>query len=152
MSAQEEMMFVKKHIFLASGHDLEKQSIDDSILARASPPLKVWDCLQSAIEMCEPVLIFPVSDMETYQPIATMTESAINCPSLPNAGMVSCLKAAGGSLPTLWDDQKLGYASSLSENVPIKSQALRDVLLMKPKSTVEDVFAVANTMWLYKCM
>ena len=137
MSAHKEMLFVKEHIFLALGHQLKKSNESIS----PTPPHGVWNCLQSAIKMRQPVLVFPVSDMETYQPLTAMTEYAINSPSLPNAGMVACLIAAGGSPPTLWDDEKSGYA--FQQNLDSKEfQALRDVLIMKPGSTIEDAFSV----------
>ena len=139
MSAHKEMLFVKEHIFEALGHKLK--NTDKSNTTPSSPPHGVWNCLQAAMKMREPVLVFPVSNMETYEPISTMMEYAVNNPSLPNAGMVGCLIAAGGSPPTLWDKVTSSY--SLNENaVSKKCQALRDVLVMKPGSTIEDVFLV----------
>jgi hypothetical protein len=61
-----------------------------------------------------------------------MNRVAIEDASLPSPGMISCLMAAGGSAPTLWKDGN--YVTSSS---PVK---LRDALVMKPGSTVEDVF------------
>jgi hypothetical protein len=83
------------------------------------------------------VLVFPVSDMETLEPVSTMTEFAINNCSLPNAGMIACLIAAGGSPPTLWDETNNIYQHSLDN----KKQELRDSLMLKPGSTVEDAFS-----------
>lgn len=93
MSAHEEMLFAKRCMMIARGHEIKKHHPIDSL----TPPHGVWNALQSAITIREPILVFPVSDIETYQPISPMTEFAINCPSLPNAGMVECLKASGGS-------------------------------------------------------
>jgi hypothetical protein len=47
--------------------------------------------------------------------------------------MIACLVAAGGSAPTQWQ----GGNYIMSTNYSCK---LRDVLIMKPGSTVEDVF------------
>jgi len=54
--------------------------------------------------------------------------------TLPNVGMISCLQTSGGSAPTLWNDGAYDSSSATSQYL------LRDVLLMKPGSTVEDVF------------
>ena len=120
LSARSEMTFVKQHI-------LQQNLQSDSAL-----PDGVWQCLQSAMSLREPVLVFPVSDLTTYSPLPGMTRVAIEDASLPSPGMVACLLAAGGSSPTLWKDG--GYMAS---SMPVM---LRDALVMKPGSTVEDVF------------
>jgi hypothetical protein len=52
--------------------------------------------------------------------------------------MISCLTHAGGCAPSHWDADKQMYAPSITK-IEIKP-ALRDVLLLKPGSTVNDVF------------
>lgn len=116
------------------------------------PPNQVWQCLTSAMELREPVLVFPVSDMQTYAPMPGLNKTAVGHPSLPSQGMINCIRAAGGRSPTCWNDDKANYtvtttgASSSSStndnnnNNNINSNKLRDVLMMKPGSTVEDVF------------
>jgi hypothetical protein len=121
LSARSEMTFVKEHI-------LQKIEKSDSTL-----PEGVWQCLQSALSLREPVLVFPVSDMTTYSPLPGMTRVATEDAPLPSAGMVSCLVAAGGAAPTLWNNGF--YAAPNGADCK-----LRDVLVMKPGSTVEDVF------------
>jgi len=135
MSAHKEMNFIREHIYsvLAPDHQLKKSHGCHA----GTPPHGVWDCLQSAIKLREPVLVFPVADMESYQPLSGMNEYAINNPSLPNAGMIACLKAAGGSPPTIWDEEKSAYVHKSANG---KQLALRDVLILKPGSTVEDAF------------
>lgn len=131
MCAQGEMNFVRRHIYsvLAPGREHTKCS-------RESPPHGVWSCLQSAMRLREPVLVFPVSDLETYEPLSSMTDLAINDPSLPTRGMIACLKAAGGSIPSMWHES----TSTYQQDSKCVRQVLRDVLVLKPGSTVEDVF------------
>ena len=85
----------------------------------------------------QPVLVFPVSDMTTYAPLPGLNKGAAENASLPSEGMIRCMTEAGGSPPTCWKYSN-GYA------VPAKEKGaqhkLRDVLLMKPGATVEDVF------------
>ena len=126
LSARSEMTFVKEHI-------LQEKEKSDSTL-----PHGVWQCLQSAMSLREPVLVFPVCDMTTYAPLPGMTRVATEDASLPSAGMISCLAAVGGSAPTLWKDGN--YVAPTSQ---IK---LRDVLVVKPGSTVEDVFLSLKRM------
>lgn len=120
LSARSEMNFVKQHIL--GEHGMSSSTLPDG----------VWQCLQSAMSLREPVLVFPVSDMVTYAPLSGMNRAAIEDASLPSPGMISCLMAAGGTAPTLWKD-----GNYLASSSPIK---LRDALVMKPGSTVEDVF------------
>lgn len=63
----------------------------------------VLNSLQNAFRLREPVLVFPVATMESYQPVLGITENAIYNASLPNAAMITCLLAAVGTAPTLWD-------------------------------------------------
>ena len=118
------MTFVKEQMTMA------KSPSSDS-----TPPLGVWNCLTSAIHLREPILVFPVSDMATLAPMSGLNKAAVGDPSLPNAGMVRCIEASGGSPPSCWD--KGHYSMPAKESSTTK---LRDVILMKPGSTVEDVF------------
>ena len=120
LCARSEMTFVKQHI------------LQENLQSTSTLPDGVWQCLQSAMSLREPVLVFPVSDLTTYAPLPGMTRVAMNDASLPSPGMIVCILAAGGSSPTLWKDG--GYTAS---SLPVK---LRDALVMKPGSTVEDVF------------
>lgn len=120
LSARSEMTFVKQHI------------LQENLRSTSALPDGVWQCLQSAMSLREPILVFPVSDLTTYAPLPGMTRVAIEDASLPSPGMIACLLAAGGSSPSLWKDGS--YAASSS---PVK---LRDALVMKPGSTIEDVF------------
>jgi ribosome-binding ATPase YchF (GTP1/OBG family) len=134
MSADREMRFVRHHIYSAIAP--EKRKKDE--ITENSPPKEVWNCLQSAIKLREPVLVFPVFDMENYQPLPGMFNFATRDASLPSLGMISCLEAAGGHAPSMWDTENNAYYSSPGD---IESgQILRDCLIMKPNSTVEDVF------------
>jgi len=57
--------------------------------------------------------------------------------------MVNCIEAAGGSAPTCWNAHEGSYALPLAKTSDRKAESsnkLRDVILMKPGSTVEDVF------------
>lgn len=130
MCAQEVMNFVRRHIYsvLAPGREHK--------CSRESPPHGVWMCLQSAMSLREPVLVFPVSDLETYEPLSSLTDLAINDPSLPTRGMIACLKAAGGSIPSMWQETTAMY----QQNSKGVRHVLRDVLVLKPGSTVEDAF------------
>jgi len=123
LAAKEEMMFVKKHM---TGLVEESQKL--------SIPSGVWNCLTSALCLQEPILVFPVKDMATYAPLPGLNQLAAESSSLPTHGMIQCISAGNGSLPSCWKDT--------SYVVPSKSDTtkLRDVLIMKPGSTVEDVF------------
>ncbi len=134
MSAKKEMNFVRHHI-------IKKNSATecDSKHEEMHSPEGVWECLQCALRLREPVLVFPVNDMVTYEPLPGMTDYASTNASLPNFGMISCLEAAGGSAPTLWNHDSKSY-SKVIINSQEKPQALRDVIVLKPGSTVEDVF------------
>jgi hypothetical protein len=132
MSAHREMNFVKNHIYSVLAPDSARLKSYN-----ATAPRGVWDCLQSAISLRQPVLVFPVSDMETLEPLPAMTEFSINNPSLPNAGMIGCLIASGGSSPTLWNENTSTYQHCRNE----MKHVLRDCLILKPGSTVEDAFS-----------
>lgn len=126
LTARHEMNFVRQYL---TG---SKQDGDCAI------PSGCWQCLTSAMMLREPVLVFPVSDMTTYTPLMSLNKEAIGNPSLPSKGMIRCIKASGGSSPTCWNDSQEGYF--LPSKKEIAENKLRDVILMKPGSTVEDVF------------
>ena len=127
LAARSEMTFVRNHLATKAS---------DKIEGHQQPPLGVWQCLRSAMMLKQPVLVFPVADMTTYAPLPGMNKNAAENPSLPSTGMLRCLEAAGGSLPSCWKDSSFVLPSK-EEGATMK---LRDVLLMKPGSTVEDVF------------
>ena len=133
LAARSEMNFVRDHLLAANS---PRQ--DDKVQRR--PPTGVWQCLTSAMKLREPVLVFPVNDMETYAPLPGLSKVAVGHPSLPSRGMVTCIKAAGGTPPSCWDDGLGSYASTNKGKATNNSSVLRDVILMKPGSTVEDVF------------
>mmetsp|Transcript_26975 Transcript_26975/g.56947 ORF Transcript_26975/g.56947 Transcript_26975/m.56947 type:complete len:1064 (-) Transcript_26975:58-3249(-) len=136
VSAHEEMKFIRHHLTLA----IKTSSNDSSLSQQKSTVLNmdggVWDCLQSAVSLRQPTLVFPVNDMQTYEPLPGMTNYATRDSSLPNRGFISCILAAGGSAPSQWNGKNM-YVPSTKGDV---KHALRDALLMKPGSTVEDVF------------
>ena len=132
MSAHEEMKFIRHHVAM---------SFKDASPAQSKSTVgvmdgKVWDCLQGAVSLREPILVFPVNDMKSYEPLPGMSNYATRDSSLPNHGFISCI-AAGGCAPSQWDDQKRSYIPSTKDSA---KHALRDVILMKPGSTVDDVF------------
>jgi len=130
LSARAEMKFVKE------------QMCGSKVEGEISPPFGIWQCLTSAMMLQEPVLVFPVSDMVTLAPMSGLNKAAVEDPSLPSSGMLRCIQAAGGTLPSCWNDIEKTYCmpSKLRERGVGKSMRLRDALLMKPGSTVEDVF------------
>ena len=140
LCARSEMSFVRNNIAKALGAG---SSSNDT---NAAPPDGVWSTLQASLCLREPILVFPVSDMNTYAPLPGMNEYATGHASLPNAGMIECLEAAGGEAPSLWDSDRNQYFSVGNEQSTNQKCALRDVILMKPGSTVEDAFLVLKTM------
>eukprot|EP00547_Thalassionema_nitzschioides_P000486 CAMPEP_0194205756 /NCGR_PEP_ID=MMETSP0156-20130528/4969_1 /TAXON_ID=33649 /ORGANISM="Thalassionema nitzschioides, Strain L26-B" /LENGTH=921 /DNA_ID=CAMNT_0038932119 /DNA_START=41 /DNA_END=2807 /DNA_ORIENTATION=+ len=121
LSARAEMNYMKSHM------------IQENPSSGASIPEGVWECLKSAVALREPILVFPVSDMISYAPLPGMIKFATGDASLPNSGMIRCLVAAAGSAPSLW--QNGCYTASLSDKMK-----LRDAVMMKIGSTVEDLF------------
>lgn len=127
LSADKEMRFIRHHCL--------HQSIT-SIVASNFEGL-VWKCLQKALSLRSPLLVFPVADMQTYAPLPGFNNFATRDPSLPSKGFINCLTSAGGTAPSTWDGNKDMYVlQGKNETKP----GLRDVLLMKPGSTVNDVF------------
>jgi ribosome-binding ATPase YchF (GTP1/OBG family) len=144
LAAKKEMLFVRNHLRPSNVKDKDSS-------APSSPPTGVWECLSSALMLQEPVLVFPVSDLSTLAPLPGLSKVAVEDPSLPSKGMIRCIKSAGGIVPTCWNvhDQSYNMPShsnskdrdtSQSLNGQKDGQQLRDVLLMRPGSTVEDVF------------
>jgi hypothetical protein len=151
VSAREEMHFVRKYVVQAKlGPNAELT--DQTPTGKA--PTGVWQCLQSALTIKEPILVFPVCDFKTYAPLVGLDKLAAMDPSLPSAGMNGCLTEAGGCAPSAWDPHLRTYqlpSSASSSPSPSSSSslsggkngslcALRDVLVLKPGSTVEDAF------------
>ena len=66
-----------------------------------------------------------------------MNDNAARDASLPNAGMIDCLRESGGTIPSLWNEALREYDVKHSDGVKC---ALRDVVVMKQGSTVEDAF------------
>jgi hypothetical protein len=133
MSVRDEMNFMRVNMTGAKSNPESK----------ISPPFGVWKCLASAMELREPVLVFPVSDMSSLAPMSGLNRTAVGDPSLPSRGMVQCITAAGGFAPSCWDTNEKSYVmpSKSKDRAGVGSNAkLRDALLMKPGSTVEDVF------------
>lgn len=143
VSAKSEMEFVRSHMGLdccSPSDDGRRHSVEG-----------VWSCLQAAISLRQPVLVFPVADMVSYEPLPGMKNYATLDASLPSEGFIRCLEACGGSKPTLWDDKKCVYhIPEGTHNTIIADgrfcQPLRDVLVMKSGSTVDDVFDALKRM------
>ncbi len=136
LSARSEMMYIRHYLetAIAKESPLSSSSISNNNRV-GTPPIGVWQCLQSALTLREPVLVFPVLDMTTYEPLPSLSSYATLDASLPNKGMIACLQACGGSAPTFWDSDQGCY---IVDNK--KLGMLRDVVVMKPGSSVEDVF------------
>ncbi|GKZ00498.1 hypothetical protein MPSEU_001002200 [Mayamaea pseudoterrestris] len=131
--AREEMSFIKETIQAA----IEGSRYSLKYEKRGEPPVGVWQCLQSALTLKEPVLVFPVADFVNFAPLPGLSDHVTSDASLPRPGMIACLEKAGGSVPSSWDTATDAYSSDLIKKRPV---ALRDVLIMKPGSTIEDVF------------
>jgi hypothetical protein len=102
-------------------------------------PSGVWQCLTSTMMLRQPVLVFPVCDMKPYAPLVPgLIKEAAGNASLPSQGMIRCIEAAGGLSPSTCWKQQQGYV--LPGKGGAADHKLRDVLLMKSGSTVEDVF------------
>jgi hypothetical protein len=146
LSARNEMLYIRRHMEesmkgsnsqLQNGKELEKEEV----------PLGTWNCLQSAISLRKPILIFPVTDFTSYSPLPGLFKYATTDPSLPSPGMIACLQASGGCAPSEWDDTAKQYLASKPHSKKTHSGvALRDTILMKPGSTVEDVFVTLKRL------
>ena len=137
LSARTEMTFMKEHLSTNS-----KKNPKESIILNPPSdrdhkrPNGVLQCLQSAMSLREPILIFPVIDLSTYAPFPGLNNYATRDASLPNAGMIACLEALGGNAPSLWNEERQVYMSKKSKEI----DPLRDVLMMRQGSNVNDVF------------
>ena len=141
LSAHEEMKFIR-HQLISSMTDSSAPSQTSASTGKMNG--KVWECLQEAISLREPILVFPVNDFNTYESLPGMIQYATRDSSLPNLGFNSCIAAAGGSTPSQWDSFKRIYTSdNFRDN---GKPALRDCISMKPGSTVEDVFTSLKNM------
>lgn len=127
LTAKSEMNFVHQHL---TGQESKKV---------IKAPSGVWQCLTSAIQLCEPIFVFPVSDMTTYAPLPGLNDRAIGHPSLPSLGMIFCIEGSGGLSPTCWNSEQKTYVLPKKDDLLNKGR-LRDVIPMKPGSTVADVF------------
>ena len=125
-------MFVRERLekSLAGGNGCFQARPNEKI------PEGVWSCLTSAVSLHKPILVFPVTNFTDYSPLPGMTKYATGDPSLPSSGMVACLRSAGGYAPSLWEDETKQYVLNKENQI----SPLRDVLVMKPGSTVDDVF------------
>jgi ribosome-binding ATPase YchF (GTP1/OBG family) len=141
LSARKEMLFVR-HNMDACFRGKTPAVADDDNDEWIEVPEGTWQCLQSAVSLCEPVLVFPVRDHHTYAPLPGMFKYATSDPSLPSPGMVCCLQAAGGSVPSEWDSIVGQYKvpNTNRKQKQTSTVALRDVIMMRPGSTVNDVF------------
>jgi ribosome-binding ATPase YchF (GTP1/OBG family) len=142
VSAYNEMKFIRHQLSLAM-----RTSPLDTLSSQTQSIIhtmngRVWDCLQSAMSLREPTFVFPVNDLKTYEPLPGMSNYATRDATLPNHGFISCITAAGGSAPSQWSIERKVY---ITEGKDAK-QALRDVILMKPGSTVEHVFLALKGM------
>lgn len=146
MSARKEMSFVKKHLISSTAKkNNETQEKDEQHHDHHG---KVWKCLQEALLLRPPVLVFPVSDLNTFAPMKGLNDHATRDPSLPSPSMNRCIVASGGKAPTHFEESKQIYAISSSSTTKgaAASVALRDVLMMKQSSTVQDVFTTLKNM------
>lgn len=140
LSSRKEMLFVRREIeAVLRGIPVADKDNGRSDV-EAEVPLGTWNLLQSAISLRQPLLVFPVMDHTTYAPLPGMLKYATSDPSLPSPGMIACLEAGGGNAPTEWISSSGQYAKANSSSKSISTSCLRDAILMKPGSTVEDVF------------
>ena len=84
--------------------------------------------------------------MVTYEPLPGLMECSIGHSSLPSTGMIACLQAAGGSPPSQWNPSRKQYTATFNGIKNKDVLAFRDVLVMKPGSTVEDAFVALKAM------
>ncbi|KAL7576446.1 hypothetical protein ACA910_018246 [Epithemia clementina (nom. ined.)] len=137
LSSRSEMNFIRYHIERALGV-LPKEEPNDKPNERKIPE-GVWDCLQSALKLREPVVVFPVADLVSYHSLPGLFKYSTLDPSLPSAGMIRCLEAAGGVAPSFWKSETMIYQSTPDSNKS-GGAILCQALTMKPGSTVDDVF------------
>eukprot|EP00522_Entomoneis_paludosa_P012120 CAMPEP_0172446808 /NCGR_PEP_ID=MMETSP1065-20121228/6307_1 /TAXON_ID=265537 /ORGANISM="Amphiprora paludosa, Strain CCMP125" /LENGTH=956 /DNA_ID=CAMNT_0013197997 /DNA_START=84 /DNA_END=2954 /DNA_ORIENTATION=- len=141
LSARSEMNFIRYHIEESLGTSVPGKAKRKDETSERKVPEGVWACLQSALTLREPVLVFPVADLTTFASLPGLFKYATSDPSLPSGGMIRCLEAAGGEAPSLWNQHGSSYFTTPPESKSEEEFALlRDALIMKPGSTVEDVF------------
>jgi hypothetical protein len=133
LSANSEMQFMRYNIKRELG--LSSDVVANGIGSQA--PVGVWKCLQIGISLANPVIVFPVCDFVTLDPLPGLARHAAEDPSLPSLGMIACLSSAGGSSPSHWKTNLKVYTTTPVATTPL---ALRDAVVMKPCSTVEDLF------------
>ena len=138
LSSRSEMNFIRHHILKSRG--LEKEESTSEETCDRQIPKGVWDCLQSALQLREPILVFPVLDLVHYRSLPGLFKYATSDPSLPSAGMIQCLEAAGGAAPSLWKPETSSYQTSPDNTKSSSGPILCEALTMKPGSTVDDVF------------
>lgn len=126
LSADTEMRFIRHHC-LNSSLPCPVSHFEGS----------VWKCLEKALTLRGPILVFPVLNMQTYEPLPGLNNFATRDASLPSKEFINFLLAAGGAAPSNWDNDRELYVVH-NRNKP--KPALRDVICMKPGSTVNDVF------------
>jgi hypothetical protein len=142
LCAHHEMNFIQRQLSLAlKSSSLDTQSFHPQT-KNTSFDCKVWDCLQSALSLREPVYVFPVNDMVTYAPLPGLHNYATRDPSLPHKGVISCICNVGGCASSLWNNERNVYTTEGNDD----NNALRDVILLKPGSTVNDVFLALKNM------
>lgn len=143
LSAHSEMSFVRKFVAEALGQRDEVRNHTGAM--KAIPPLGVWKCLQESVSLAKPIIMFPVSDFSTFAPMPGLSKHASEDASLPSLGMIRCVEAAGGKTPSLWDPKQRIYTPITNNNKirphhTLASAPLRDAIVMKAGSTVEDLF------------
>jgi ribosome-binding ATPase len=136
MSARKEVLYMKHILEKCYRATPSSSSSNSHDIMLEGNTFHVWQCLQKAMSLREPVVVFPVAEFNQYTPLLGMNKNAIYDPSLPSKGMVACLQSTKGSIPSCWDVKTSTYVASGKRN----GTALRDALQMKPGSTVEDVF------------
>lgn len=141
LSARNEMLFIRRHMEESMNGNSNSPRHSGKKVEKQESSLGTWNCLQSAMSLRKPIMIFPVTDFISYSPLPGLFKYATTDPSLPSRGMIACLQASGGCAPSEWDDTANQYLASKPHSKKTHSGvALRDTILMKPGSTVEDVF------------
>jgi hypothetical protein len=139
MCAKREMQFVRNAICKA----LKKESFQSEDEEPGQAPTDTWQCLHEAMALKSPVLVFPVADFASYAPLPGLSRCATEDSSLPSAGMVACIEQSGGSAPSLWSGSTKTYVAPPRRGgteAAAAASALRDALVMKPGSTVDDCY------------
>ena len=135
VSAKSEMNFLKHYVL--------KSTDTGSGATSMKPPERVWETLSKALESLHPVFIFPVEDFTSYRPLSGLTRQALEHASLPTPGMIACLEGARGGPPTHWNSDLQCYSAIKDAR---SSLSLRDVILFKTGSTVEDAFVALKRL------